>query len=212
MNAQISIYEDNGKLREQLTHFINVQPDMQVIGAFANGLHIEKDFKNGVPDVIIMDIDMPGISGVEAVKICKQLHPEVQIIMYTVFEDDEKLFTSLCAGADGYILKKSAPSALIDAIKDVFSGGVPLSPNIARKVLHTFQEKNMNIEQYQLTEREVEVLTLLTKGFSYKQIAGHCFITLDTVRKHLQHIYTKLHVKCGTEAVAKALKHRLVRE
>ena len=186
-------------------------PDLQVIGAFANALHIEKDFGKGLPDIIIMDIDMPGISGVEAVKICKQLHPQVQIIMYTVFEDDEKLFASLCAGADGYILKKSTPQTLIDAIHDVFTGGVPLSPNIARRVLQTFRTKPIAIDDFQLTDREVEVLTLLTKGYSYKQIAGHCFITLDTVRKHIQHIYTKLHVNCGTEAVAKALKFRLVR-
>ncbi len=212
MKVRISIYEDNRKLREQLTHFINAQADLQVVGAFANGLHIERNFDQGMPDVVIMDIDMPGINGVEAVKICKQLHPEVQIIMYTVFEDDEKLFASLCAGADGYILKKSAPSALIDAIKDVYTGGVPLSPNIARKVLHTFKEKKISRSKYPLTKREVEVLTLLTKGFSYKQIAAHCYITLDTVRKHLQHIYTKLHVTCGTEAVAKALRHHIVTE
>lgn len=207
---QVAIYEDNGKLREQLSQYLNTQDDVKVIGAFPNALNITQDFREMRPDVVIMDIDMPGVDGVRAVKLCKECQPEVQIIMYTVFEDDDKLFDSLCAGADGYILKKSPPQMLTDAIHDVYAGGVPLSPNIARKVLSSFQSKGKEADQFKLTKRELEILHLLTKGYSYKQIAAECFIALDTVRKHVQHIYTKLHVRCGTEAVVKALKYRLV--
>ncbi len=207
---QVAIYEDNGMLRKQLSQYLNAQEDVEVIGSFSNAINITKDLKKIQPDVVIMDIDMPGIDGVRAVKLCKECQPEVQIIMYTVFEDDDKLFDSLCAGADGYILKKSPPQMLTDAIHDVYAGGVPLSPNIARKVLSTFQKQQKEADQFKLTKRELEILHLLTKGYSYKQIANECFIALDTVRKHVQHIYTKLHVRCGTEAVAKALKYRLV--
>ncbi len=207
---QVAIYEDNGMLRKQLSQYLNAQEDVEVIGSFSNAINITKDLKKIQPDVVIMDIDMPGIDGVRAVKLCKECQPEVQIIMYTVFEDDDKLFDSLCAGADGYILKKSPPQMLTDAIHDVYVGGVPLSPNIARKVLSTFQKQQKEADQFKLTKRELEILHLLTKGYSYKQIANECFIALDTVRKHVQHIYTKLHVRCGTEAVAKALKYRLV--
>ncbi len=207
---QVAIYEDNAMLRKQLSQYLNAQEDVEVIGSFSNAINISKDLKEIHPDVVIMDIDMPGIDGVRAVKLCKECQPDIQIIMYTVFEDDDKLFDSLCAGADGYILKKSPPQMLTDAIHDVYAGGVPLSPNIARKVLSTFQKQQKEADQFKLTKRELEILHLLTKGYSYKQIANECFIALDTVRKHVQHIYTKLHVRCGTEAVAKALKYRLV--
>lgn len=207
---RVAIFEDNQQLRRQLTQYLNAQEDLIVVGVFPNAINIANNCKQTLPDVVVMDIDMPGKDGIEGVRTCKECHPDVQIIMYTVFEDDDKLFNSLCAGADGYVLKRSSPQTLVEAIRDVYSGGVPLSPNIARKVLVSFQEKKIPATHFQLTKRELEVLKLLTRGYSYKQISAECFISQDTVRKHLQHIYTKLHVRCGTEAVAKALIYRIV--
>jgi DNA-binding NarL/FixJ family response regulator len=161
------------------------------------------------PDVVIMDIDMPGKSGIDGVRMIKEARPETYVVMYTMFEDDDKLFQSLCAGANGYILKKMAPDKLEDAIIDVIHGGAPMSPSIARKVLYSFQ-LSKNIRNYDLSKREKEILLLLIEGYPTKQIASELFIAFDTVRTHLKNIYTKLHVNCGKEAIAKALKERIV--
>jgi DNA-binding NarL/FixJ family response regulator len=160
------------------------------------------------PDVVIMDIDMPGKSGIDGVRMIKEARPETNVVMYTMFEDDDKLFKSLCAGANGYILKKMEPDKLAQAIIDVIHGGAPMSPSIARRVLHSFQ--GSRIVNYDLSKREKEILQLLIQGFPTKQIAAELFIAFDTVRTHLKNIYTKLHVNCGKEAIVKALRERIV--
>lgn len=210
MPIKIAIYEDNERLRQSLGLLIGAAPDMLLCGNYPNCLHIAEEVKYTQPDVVIMDIDMPGISGTKGVRICKETRPETQIIMYTVFEDDERIFESLCAGADGYVLKKSGPQQLLDAIRNVFAGGAPMTPSIARKVIGHFHAKKTAEENFHLSARELEILNYLVQGLSYKQIAAECHISLDTVRKHLQNIYHKLHVNCGTEAVAKALRYKIV--
>ena len=151
---------------------------------------------------------MPGYDGIKGVKIIKEARPETSIIMYTVFEDDEKLFQCLCAGANGYLLKKTPPAKLIDAIQEVLEGGAPMSPTIARKVLNSFQQNKNN--DYQLTPREQDVLQLLNKGYSTKMIAAELHIAFDTANSHLKNIYHKLHVNCGKEAIAKAIREHIV--
>jgi DNA-binding NarL/FixJ family response regulator len=160
------------------------------------------------PDVILMDIDMPGNSGIQGVSMVKEARQETAVIMYTVFEDDDKLFQCLCSGANGYLLKKTPPAKLFNAIQEVIEGGAPMSPSIARKVLTSFQHAKSN--QYHLTPREVEVLQLLTKGYSAKMIAAELIISFDTARSHLKNIYAKLHVNCGKEAIYKAFTEHIL--
>jgi DNA-binding NarL/FixJ family response regulator len=164
------------------------------------------------PDVVIMDIDMPLVNGIDGTRLIKEILPEIQILIHTVFEDESKLFDCLCAGANGYILKKTSPEKFIDAIYEVLAGGSPMSPSIARKVFESFvngNSKQIKIS-YDLSKREKEILQLLVKGFSYKMIASECGISNDTVKTHLKNIYTKLHVNCGREAVAKALIDKII--
>ncbi|MGB5025577.1 MAG: response regulator transcription factor, partial [Saprospiraceae bacterium] len=154
--------------------------------------------------------DMPGMNGIEATRIIKQNCPHARIMMFTVFDDDDRIFESICNGADGYILKNTPPLKIIQALDELMAGGAPMSPFIAQKVFQHFRNSTV-VPDYKLTERELEILNLLVKGNSYKMISGICFISLDTVKKHLQNIYYKLQVSCGTEAVAKALKEKIVR-
>jgi DNA-binding NarL/FixJ family response regulator len=159
-----------------------------------------------------MDIDMPGVNGIEGVKIIKSVRPETQIIMLTVFEDDDKIFESIKAGADGYILKKSIPTELLSAIHNASVGGSSISPGVASKVLNAFREKNKvsNTNTFSLSKREQEVLELLTKGYSYKKIAADLFVSIDTIGSHIKNIYSKLQVNSAPEAVAKALRLKIV--
>jgi len=208
MPIKIVIFEDNDRLRESLVALFKGMDEYEVTGDYNNcndAATIARVYK---PDVVLMDIDLPGESGIKGVFKIKESYPQSAIIMYTVFEDDEKLFQCLCAGANGYLLKKTAPSKLIDAIQEVIAGGAPMSPSIARKVLNSFQHGKSN--RYHLSTREVEVLNLLTKGYSTKMIAAELKISFDTARYHLKNIYNKLHVNCGKEAIAKALGERIV--
>jgi len=161
------------------------------------------------PDVVIMDIDMPGKTGIQGVSEIKEARPETLVIMYTMFEDDEKIFASLCAGANGYILKKTSPHKLFEALQEAIDGGAPMSPSVARRVLQSFAIKSRS-HQYSLTQREIDILGLLVKGYSIKMIAAELKIAFDTVRTHLKNIYQKLHVNCGKEAIAKVLRERII--
>lgn len=207
----IIIFEDDDQLRNSLVVLISnsSNDDYTVAGNYADATNAATIIRRDKPDVVIMDINMPGKTGIQAVLEIKEARPQTLIIMYTMFEDDENLFGSLCAGANGYILKRTSPFKLYEAIKDVLEGGAPMSPVIARRVLQSFETKSSG-RQYDLTAREKEILQLLTKGHSIKIIASELKISFDTVRTHLKNIYHKLHVNCGKEAIAKVLRERII--
>lgn len=209
MPLKILIFEDNVALRLSLKTLLMGVEGYTVAGDYSNCKNAKEITETILPDIVIMDIDMPEVNGIEGLKIIKETKPDTQIIMHTVFDDDQRLFDCLCYGASGYILKNTTFSKLIEAIDTVQKGGSPLSPLIARKVLNSFhQEEKTNL--YNLSKRELEILGLMVQGFSYKMIADACFISIDTVRGHVRNIYTKLHVNCGKAAVAKALKDKIV--
>lgn len=203
-------FEDNNQLRQSLQLLLNDGLFFNVKAAFDNCLRAAEESQLYQPDLVIMDIDMPGRSGVEGLKAIKATRPHTKIIMFTVFDDDEQIFECICAGADGYLLKHTPPARLIAALQEAMEGGSPMSPQVASKIFQYFRKEAKPAPDYNLSEREKEILQLLIKGYGYKMIAAECFISLDTVKKHLKNIYTKLHVSCGTEAVAKALKEKIV--
>jgi DNA-binding NarL/FixJ family response regulator len=207
----IIIFEDDDQLRDSLVVLIGASnsSDYKVIGNHADAMSAATIIRRDKPDVVIMDINMPGKTGIQAVTEIKEARPQTLIIMYTMFENDENLFGSLCAGANGYILKKTSPFKLFEAINDVMEGGAPMSPLIARRVLQTFEIRSSG-HLYHLTVREKEVLQLLTKGYGVKIIAAELKISFDTARTHLKNIYNKLHVNCGKEAIAKVLRERII--
>jgi DNA-binding NarL/FixJ family response regulator len=209
MPVSIVIFEDNDQLRESLVTLLNNSEGYDVVGDYGHVTDATNIIRRYRPDVVIMDIDLPEKSGIEGVRMIKESIPETLVIMYTMFEDDEKLFNSLCAGANGYILKKTSPYKLFEAINEVMEGGAPMSPTIAKRVLQTFQNKSA-ARQYHLSPRETEILHLLTKGYSVKMIAAELKIAFDTARAHLRNIYQKLHVNCGKEAIAKVLSEKIV--
>ena len=208
MPVKIAIFEDNDRLRESLAYLLKMN-NYDVTGDYNQCNDAANIVRVYQPDVVLMDIDMPGESGIKGVALIKEARPDTAVIMYTVFEDDEKLFQCLCAGANGYLLKKTPPARLFDAIQEVLEGGAPMSPTIARKVLNTFKTRPES-NNYMLSPREIEVLQWLIKGYSIKIIASEMNLAFDTVRSHLKNIYQKLHVNCGKEAIAKALNERIV--
>lgn len=211
-NLRVTIFEDNRNLREGLFQLIDASEGFTCSGAFANCLNIVKNIEETSPDVILMDIEMPGISGIEAVKLAKEKFPEVKILMETIFDDNDKIFNSICNGAEGYILKNTPPVQILSAIKEIYEGGAPMTPSIASKVLKMFKNKPAEnaSEEFNLTEREKEILKCLVEGMSYKLIAYTCFISIDTVSGHIKNIYKKLQVHSKSEAVAKAIKGKIV--
>jgi DNA-binding NarL/FixJ family response regulator len=205
VTTKILIYDDNPGRLEALQLLIESFGDMHFVGARKNCDNVEADVLQMKPDVVLMDIDMPGTNGIEGLKRIKKQAPEVFIIMQTVFEDDEKIFTAIHAGAHGYFLKKTKPDKLIEGIRDVLDGGAPMTPSVARKVLHMFTQQSSNkaTNHFDLTDREIEILSMLSKGMSYKMIADAGGISFHTVNAHLKKIYEKLHVHSATEAVSK---------
>lgn len=216
MAVRVTIFDDNIRLLDSLSVLIDGSPGFQIAGTFENCNNLIANIEKTQPDVILMDIEMPGINGIEAVKMVKQRFPKINVMMQTAFENDENVFAAICAGASGYILKNTPPSKILECIIEVYQGGSPMSPSVARKVLGFLQqpkpeEKNeTTIENYNLSVREKEILSCLVKGMSYKMIADHCKITYETVRSHMKNIYEKLHVASMTEAVAKAINQKLV--
>lgn len=182
------------------------------VGAYPDASNLDFKIEKGEPDVVLMDIDLPGINGIEATRKIKNNFPAVQVLIQSVFAEDEKVFEAICAGASGYLLKNTAPIKLLEALQEVHDGGSPMSASIARKVLSAFQkEKSKNIlTDFNLTDREIQVLEFMVQGMSYKMIADACSITLDGVRFHARNIYEKLHVHSKSEAIIKALKHKIV--
>lgn len=210
MKLSVLIYEDNLLLRESVSSMIQSNPELKLEAAFENVLNVEAEVKSHKPDFILMDIDMPGMSGIEAVKKIRKFNSEVPIVMLTVFDDNTHVFDALQSGASGYLLKKHISTRLFDSIQEVLDGGAPMSPSIARMVLASMQQKSTAQNPYQLTAREKEILTSLSKGNSYKLIASEFSISIDTVRTHIKKIYEKLQVHSQTEAVSKAIHEKLV--
>lgn len=215
MSLRIAIFDDNRNIRESIGLLLKTVPGFEVVGSFSHVLDCVDDVKECNPDIVLMDIEMPGMTGIEAVKSIKKEFPHIQVLMQTVFEDDDRVFDSICAGASGYILKNYLNTKLIDAITELQYGGSPMSPSVARKVLNRMQQIPQYVRpeespDYQLTPREKEVLTCLVNGQSYKMIAADLHISYETVRSHVKKIYEKLHVASLTEVVAKAINQRLV--
>jgi DNA-binding NarL/FixJ family response regulator len=209
--TKVAVFDDNKPRRELLEMLLNSTPGMECTGAFEDCRHVIQNIVKNIPDVALMDIDMPNVNGIEGLLLIKKQFPDVKILMQTVFEDDDKIFASICAGADGYILKKTPPAKLIDAINEVVSGGAPMTPTVARQVLQLFNNRNKkSTTDFNLTAREHEILAMLVQGLSYKMIANKCNVSYSTVNSHITHIYEKLHVKSGTEAVAKAIGQKLL--
>ncbi|HEV7782890.1 MAG TPA: response regulator transcription factor [Chitinophagaceae bacterium] len=212
MPVNIIIYEDNANLRESLRSLLSLAGDYQVTASFPDCTEVALRVKEHKPDVILMDIDMPGINGIEAVKKIREFDTNVQIIMLTVFDDNTHVFEAMYAGANGYLLKKYVSDKLIHAIREVLDGGAPMSPTIARMVISNMQQPGATVpgNDYQLTIREKETLQLLSRGNSFKMIAADLGISIDTVRTHIKRIYDKLHVRSQIEAVSKAINEKIV--
>ncbi len=207
---RLLIYEDDKDLREGLAQLLAATKDFAIEGQFENCDTVQTDLKDLKPDILLMDIDMPGTNGIEGVRLAKATQPSVSILMFTVFEDDKKIFDAICAGADGYLLKKTTPEKIIEALKDVHTGGAPMTPSIARKVLQFFPKKNIDPSDLPLTEKERGVLLHLVNGNSYKQIANILGLSVETIRSHIKKIYSKLHVCSMAQAVAKAIHQKIV--
>lgn len=215
MSVRIAIFDDNKNIRESISMLLSTEPSFEVVGSFSHALDCVDEVKECRPDIVLMDIEMPGISGIEAVKAIKTQFPQVQVLMQTVFEDDDRVFDSICAGANGYVLKNHLTTKLIEFINDLQYGGSPMSLSIARKVLLKMQQIQEHVKpgvapDYHLTNREKEVLACIVEGLAYKMIADKLSISYETVRSHVKKIYEKLHVASLTEAVGKAMKERIV--
>ena len=211
-NIKVVIFEDNTNLRRGLATLINGTDGFECAGAFGNCDKLIKNITDTIPDVVLMDIELPGMNGIEAVKILKRQFPDIKILMETIFEDDEKVFNSICNGAEGYILKNTPPAQILEAIKEIYEGGAPMTPSIASKVLSMFKSGTFSSkdESYNLTDREMEILKCLVDGMSYKLIADNCCLSIDTVSSHIKNIYKKLQVHSKSEAVVKAIKGKIV--
>ncbi|HEY3385466.1 MAG TPA: response regulator transcription factor [Saprospiraceae bacterium] len=215
MDIRVAIFEDNQLFREAMQAILNGTPGYTCCGAYGDSHQLVAKVERSRPDVILMDIEMPGITGIDATREVRSRFSEVKVLIQTVFNESDKIFQALCAGASGYILKSDQPSRYLEAISEVYNGGAPVSMAIASKVLGFFTNKNVILvspsnEDYQLTPREKELLSLMIEGHDYKTVAEKTYISYDTVRTHVRHIYKKLHVACRNEAVMKAVQQGLV--
>lgn len=206
----ILIYEDNVDYAESLSAFFEMEDDLQVIGHFTNPSLVQKQIGEFNPDVVIMDIDMPKMNGIEALKEIRKTDSEALVLMLTVFDDEDRIFESIQSGANGFLLKETKPKKIIEAIRDVIGGGAPMTGSVARKVLQQFTVAKPKDETVDLSKREREILSFLVNGLSYKMIASKCAISYHTVNAHIRKIYEKMHVSSATEAVAKAMKSGLI--
>jgi DNA-binding NarL/FixJ family response regulator len=207
----VMLYEDNPQLREGLSMLLNGSDGFEVIGAFKNCNNVVSEVEALRPDVILMDIDMPGTNGIDGLKLIRQANINVKILMLTVFDDNKNVFEAIKNGANGYLLKKTPPAKLLEYIQEAHTGGAPMTSSIATQVLKMFSQAHNDVgSDYHLSEREKQVLQWLVNGYSYKMIASEMFISIDTVRSHIKKIYEKLHVNSKSEAVAKAFKDKIV--
>lgn len=209
---KVLLYEDNPQLREGLTMLIDGSEGFSILASYKNCDNVRDEVEAWKPDVILMDIDMPGTNGIEGLKLIRSTSNDVKVLMLTVFDDNKNVFEAIRNGANGYILKKTPPSKLLEYIQEAASGGAPMTASIATQVLKMFSQINVDKqnEDYNLSDREKQVLQLLVDGYSYKMIAAEMYIAIDTVRSHIKKIYEKLHVNSKSEAVAKAFKDNIV--
>lgn len=204
----VSIVDDEKDLRQSITTFVNGSPGFRCLGSYSSAATALKGLPMDKPDVVLMDINLGSMNGIECVERLKAEVPTMQILMLTVYEDTDQIFKALAAGASGYLLKRSSPTKLLQAIREVHAGGSPMSSSIARKVVASFQKsKQPGEKQSNLSPREEMVLKCLAQGLTYKQIADQLEISIDTIRTYLRRVYEKLHVQSRTEAVAKYLSH-----
>lgn len=209
--TNILIYEDNPQLREGLSMLINGSDGFNVLAAYKNCENVIDEVEAFNPDVVLMDIDMPIVNGIEGLKKIRAVNSDVKVLMLTVFDDNKNVFQAISNGANGYILKKTPPAKLLEYIAEAQTGGAPMTASIATQVLKMFSSMNNEKgEDYNLSDREKQVLQLLVDGYSYKMIASEMFIAIDTVRSHIKKIYEKLHVNSKSEAVAKAFKDKII--
>jgi len=210
---KVAVFEDNKHLRETFELLLNSTEGFACSGAWPDCHNLVANLESYPCDIILMDIEMPKMNGIEATKIIKAHFPEINILIQTVFFEDDYIFNAICAGASGYILKSTTPAGYIEAIKDVQAGGSPMTPGIARRVLELFKhnlQPTTPSKEYSLTTQVKKVLQLLVEGKSYKMIANELFVAPDTVKSHVRNIYAKLHVHSGTEAVSLAIRDRIV--
>jgi DNA-binding NarL/FixJ family response regulator len=210
---RVAIFEDNKHLRETFSLLLASSPDFECAGAYPDCSNLLNDLAESPCDVVLMDIEMPGMSGIEATKLIKENFPSVHILIQTVFFEDGYIFNAICAGASGYLLKSTTPDGYLDAIRDIQSGGSPMTPGIARRVIELFKtnlQPPSPSKDYNLTTQEKKVLQLLVEGKSYKMIAAELSVAVETVKSHITNIYTKLHVHSGTEAVSLALRDKII--
>lgn len=207
----VAVFEDNGPLRDALSRLLEDEPGLSCVGVFPSCERVEEDVAATNPHVVLMDIGLPGVSGIEGVRRIKARFPQVEVLMLTVQEHERAIFESICAGACGYFLKKETPATLVQGIRDARAGGAPMSPEIARRVLSMLQVRRPAPDpSCRLSPREKDVLTGLVEGHPYKRIAADIGISIDTVRTHIKHIYEKLHVHSRSEAVVRAIRQGLV--
>ncbi|HWO02746.1 MAG TPA: response regulator transcription factor [Blastocatellia bacterium] len=208
---RVAIIEDHREFRDYLAALIGGAEGFRCTGSYRSMEEALDKIKLEVPDVVLVDIGLPGISGVEGIRILKRMHPQLVLLMQTVYDDDERIFDALCAGASGYLLKKTQPARLLESLKEAVSGGAPMSPEVASRVIRLFREiRPPERADYDLSPHEVRILKLLVEGHNYKTAAAELRVTPSTINFHLQKIYEKLQVHSKSEAVAKALRSRLV--
>ena len=209
---KVAIVEDLRDIREGLAQLINATPGYRCTGVYASMEDAIEKIPHNLPDLVLSDIGLPGMDGISGIAILKERFPELLILMLTVYDDNERIFDALCAGACGYLLKKTPWAKLVDALREAVDGGSPMSPEVARRVINLFREiKPPKEATYELTPHEVRLLRMLVEGHSYKTAANELKVSVNTIKFHLRHIYDKLQVHTKSEAVAKALRHGLTR-
>ena len=208
---RVAIVEDRREIREGLSTIINGTPGFRCTGSYRSMEDALEHIAGDVPDVVLNDIGLPGMSGIDGIRILKERHPGLLVLMLTIYDDDERIFNALCAGASGYLLKNTQPARLLEALREAVAGGAPMSPGVARRVIALFREfRPPDSTKCELTPHEVRLLRLFVEGHNYKTAAAELGVTVRTISFHLRSIYEKLQVHSKSEAVAQALRRRLV--
>jgi DNA-binding NarL/FixJ family response regulator len=209
---KVGIIEDQSKIREGLRSLIDGTDGYRCVCSFGSMEEALAKIDRDLPDVLLLDIGLPGMSGIEGIRRIKDLHPGLSVLMLTVYDDDQRIFDALCAGASGYLLKKTPPARLLECLQEVMGGGAPMSPDVARRVVALFRDiRPPAADGHQLTPHEIRILKLLVEGYNYKTAADELDVSINTIRFHMRSIYEKLQVHSKSEAVSKALRHRIVR-